>query len=41
MSWKAIVSYTTSDVPIVAPTRSSRSSRTGTMATFGSMVVKG
>ena len=41
MSWKSIVSQTISDAPTVRATCSSRSSRTGTTATFGSIVVKG
>ena len=41
MSWKAIVSCTTGRAPTVSATRSSRSSGTGTIATFGSTVVNG
>jgi hypothetical protein len=41
MSWKAIVSCTTSDDPTTSATRSSRSSGTGTIATLGSTVVNG
>ena len=39
MSWNWIVSGTTSLEPTVAATRSSRSSGTPTIATFGSIVV--
>ena len=41
MSWKSIVSGTTLDAPTVPATASSRGSRTGTTATFGSIVVNG
>ena len=41
MSWKAIVSQTTSEDPNNAATCSIRASRTGTIATFGSIVVNG
>ena len=41
MSWNSIVSYTVGFAPIVSTTRSSRSSGTGTTATFGSTVVNG
>ena len=41
MSWKEIVSHTISEEPTVSATASRRSSRTGTTATFGSIVVKG
>jgi hypothetical protein len=41
MSWKATVSWTTSEDLTVAATRSSRSSATGTIATLGSIVVNG
>jgi hypothetical protein len=41
MSWNSIVSGTTSDAPTVRATASSRSSATGTTATFGSIVVNG
>ena len=41
MSWNSIVSGTTLEAPIVRATASSRSSATGTTATFGSIVVNG
>ena len=41
MSWKSIVSWTTSEEPSVSATFSSRSSGTPTTATFGSTVVNG
>ncbi len=41
MSWKSIVSHTISEAPTVLATCSRRSSRTGTTATFGSIVVNG
>jgi hypothetical protein len=41
MSWNSIVSGTMFDAPIVRATASSRSSCTGTTATFGSIVVNG
>ena len=41
MSWKKIVSCTTGVAPTVCATASRRSSRTGTIATFGSIVVNG
>ena len=41
MSWKAIVSQTMFDAPIVADTFAIRSSSTGTTAMFGSIVVNG
>ena len=41
MSWNSIASCTTGVAPTVSATRSSRSSATGTTATFGSTVVKG
>ena len=41
MSWKAIVSQTIFEEPMVSATRSMRSSTTGTIATFGSIVVNG
>ena len=41
MSWKSIVSGTTFEAPIVRATASRRGSRTGTTATFGSIVVNG
>ena len=41
MSWKAIVSHTISEDFNNAATCSMRSSRTGTIATLGSIVVNG
>jgi hypothetical protein len=41
MSWKAMVSGTIADDPTTCATASRRSSRTGTIATFGSIVVNG
>ena len=41
MSWNSIVSGTTEEAPMVSATASSRGSRTGTTATFGSIVVNG
>ena len=41
MSWKSIVSGTMLEAPTVSATASSRGSRTGTTATFGSIVVNG
>jgi hypothetical protein len=41
MSWKSIVSWMTSEARIVSAICSSRSSRTGTTATLGSIVVNG
>ena len=41
MSWKSTVSHTISEAPTVSATSSRRSSRTGTTATFGSIVVNG
>ena len=41
MSWNAIVSGTTLEARTVPATASSRSSATGTIATFGSIVVNG
>ncbi len=41
MSWKAMVSGTSSEAPTVSATASRRGSRTGTMATLGSIVVNG
>ncbi len=41
MSWKAIVSQTIFEARTVSETRSRRSSVTGTIAMFGSIVVNG
>jgi hypothetical protein len=41
MSWNAIVSGTTLEARTIAATSSRRSSRTGTIATLGSIVVNG
>ena len=41
MSWKEIVSATMSLAPMTVETSVSRSSSTGTIAMFGSMVVNG
>ena len=41
MSWNSIVSGTMFEAPMVFATASSRSSATGTTATFGSIVVNG
>ncbi len=41
MSWKAIVSHTIFDARTVSDTRTMRSSVTGTIARFGSIVVNG
>ena len=41
MSWNSIVSGTSSELPTVSAIRSSRSSGTAAIATFGSIVVNG
>ncbi len=41
MSWKAMVSATISEAPIISETSVSRGSSTGTIAMFGSIVVNG
>ena len=41
MSWKEIVAGTSSELRTVSATRSSRSSGTWAIATFGSIVVNG